>query len=103
MFLFAAMNTFFRAIGPPFDLFLLAPAGVVASLTLRRMGPISVVLALLAAAYCTALVIALIPLETSDSFGGFRIFGFIGYAVAGVLWAAFGAAVLMDGRHRSPR
>ena len=102
MFLFAAMNTVFRAIGPPFDLFLLAPAGVVASLTLRRMGPISVVLGLLATAYCAALAMALVPLETSDSFGGFRIFGFIGYAGVGVLWAAFGAALLIDGRLRSP-
>lgn len=58
MFLFAAMNSAFRAIGPPFDLFLLAPASVVAALTARK-GPIRALLGLLAAAYCAALVMAL--------------------------------------------
>ena len=45
----------------------------------------------LAAAYCTALVVSLIPQEISDGFGGYRVFGLVAYAGAGVLWAVFGA------------
>ena len=102
MLLFAAMNLAFRAMGPPFDLFLLAPAGVVALLTTPRRGPIRVILGLPAIAYCAALVMVMIPLETSDGFGGFRIFGVIGYAGVGVLWAAFGATLLVTERPRPP-
>lgn len=93
MLLFAAMNFTFRAFGPPFDLFLLAPAGVVAALTVRK-GPIRLVLGLLATAYFAALAMVLIPLETSDSFRGFRVFGVIAYAGVGVLWAALGVTLL---------
>ena len=100
MFLFAAMNLAFRAMGPPLDLFLLAPAGVVAALKTPRRGPIRVVLVLLATAYCAALAMVMIPLETSDGFGGFRIFGVIDYAGVGVLWAAFGATLLVTERPR---
>jgi hypothetical protein len=42
----------------------------------------------------------LIPLETSDSFGGFRNFGIIAYAGVDVLWAAFGVTFLLTGRPR---
>lgn len=93
MFLFAAMNLAFRAIGPPFDLSLLAPAGVVAALTVQK-GPIRLVLSLLATAYFAALAVVLVPLEASDSFGGFRVFGVIAYAGVGVLWAALGVTLL---------
>jgi hypothetical protein len=95
MFLFAAMNLAFRALGPPFDLVVLAPASVVAALT-ARTGPSRALLGLLAAAYCAALASLLIPLESSDSFGGFRVFGVIAYAGVGVLWAALGIAVLTE-------
>jgi len=101
MFLFAVMNAAFRAIGPPFDLFVLAPASVVAALTLRS-GLIRRVMGLLATAYCAALATGLIPLETSDKFGGFRIFGIIEYAGVGVLWAAFGIIFLATERDRRP-
>jgi hypothetical protein len=103
MFLFAAMNLAFRAMGPPLDLFLLAPAGVVVALTTPRRGPIRVVLGLLATAYCAALAMVMIPLETSDGFGGFRIFGVISYAGVGVLWVAFGATLLVTQRSRPPK
>lgn len=88
MFCFAAMNVAFRAMGPPLDLLLLAPAGVVAALTVGK--GVRLVLGLLASAYCAALAMMLIPLETSDSFGGFRVFGVIAYAGVGVLWAVLG-------------
>jgi hypothetical protein len=83
--------------GPPFELILLAPASVVAALTTRRRG-IRAVLGLLAATYCTALGLSMIPMETSDSFGGYRIFGGIAYAGVGVLWAAFGVTLLVTER-----
>jgi len=41
-----------------------------------------------------AFVWALVPHELSDSVGGFRIFGAVGYFAAGLAWAAFGAATL---------
>ncbi|MEV6243712.1 hypothetical protein [Lentzea sp. NPDC051838] len=91
MVLFAAMNVPFRAIGPPFDLFLLAPASVIVAATTPLRGAARTVLIALAAAYCCATALTLIPLETSDGFGGYRIFGLIAYAGVGVLWALFGA------------
>ena len=44
----------------------------------------------------------MIPLETSDGFGGFRIFGVIDYAGVGLLWAAFGATLLVTERPAHP-
>ena len=90
MFLVATMNTGFRAIGPPFDLFLLAPASLIAALTAAHKQPGRAVLGLLAAAYCAALALVLIPLGTSDTFGGYRIFGCIAFAGVGLLWATLG-------------
>lgn len=97
MLLFAVMNAFFGGIGPPFDLFLLAPAGVVVASTTLLRGAARAVLVALAIGWCGALVLGLIPLETSDSFGGYRVFGLVAYAGTGVLWAIFGA-VLRDDR-----
>lgn len=94
MLLFAAMNAGVRAIGPPVDLFLLAPASVVAAVTTQRRGAIRLLLGLLAAAYCAALVLALIPQENSDRFDGYRIFGIVEYAGASLLWTALGATLL---------
>ena len=94
MFLFAAMNVAFRGIGPPFDLFLLAPACLVAARTTATRGALRGLLSVLATAYCVALAVALLPEETSDSFGGYRIFGLVAYAGAGALWAVLGARLL---------
>lgn len=94
MVLFAAMNLFFGGIGPPFDLFLLAPGSVVVALTATVRGPARALLIALAVACCSATAIGLIPLETSDSFGGYRVFGLIAYAGVNVLWAAFGAVLM---------
>lgn len=94
MLLFAATNLFFAAIGPPFDLFLLAPASVVVALTATVRGPARALLTALAVALCSATAIGLIPLETSDSFGGYRIFGLVAYVGGNLLWAAFGAVLM---------
>ncbi len=100
MFLFAAMNLVMRAIGPPLDLFLVAPAGIVAATTTAARGATRGLLVALAGSYAASLVLALVPLETSDSFGGYRIFGLIAYAGVGALWAALGAVLL---RHPQAR
>ena len=93
MLLFAAMTVFFGGTGPPFDLFFLAPAGVVLASTTRLRGAARAVLVALAVAWCGATALGLIPLETSDGFGGYRVFGLIAYAGTGVLWAVFGAVL----------
>lgn len=102
MWLFVAMNLASRSVGPPFDLFLLAPASVVAARTTAQRGVIRTVLWLLAAAYSSGLALALVPLEVSDSFGGYRIFGTIAYAGVGLLWAALGVLVLVHRRKPRP-
>ena len=102
MVLVAVMTSAGQALGPPFELFVLAPASVFAALTTSRKGPIRAVLGLLAAAYCAVLATAMIPMETSDSFGGFRIFGGIAYVGVGLLWAAFGVTLLVTERGGRP-
>lgn len=97
MVLSAAMTVVFRALGPPFDLFVVAPASVVAAMTARN-GPIRVLVGLLAAAYCAALAMTLVPIDPSDGFGRFRIFGGIAYAAVGALWAALGVTLLVTER-----
>lgn len=94
MFLFAAMNLAFRAVGPPFDLLLLAPSLVVAALTSLERGPVRALLAALAFTYCVGLVVALVPMSTSDDYAGYRVFGAVAYAGIGLLWAALGTCLL---------
>ncbi|MCY7401732.1 MAG: hypothetical protein LH477_12425 [Nocardioides sp.] len=98
MFLFAAMNLAFRAIGPPLDLFLLAPASVVAALTTSRRGRVRAVLGLLAAAYVVALALSLVPAEFYDLYDGYRVFGIVAYGGVGLLWATLGTLLLHDER-----
>ena len=99
MFLFGATNAVFRAIAPPFDLFLLAPASLVATATARQVAS-RIALGVISAAYWAALAMALLPEETSDSISGYRIFGSIAYVGVGVLWATFGLALLATDRLR---
>lgn len=98
MFLFATLNIAVRALGPPFDLFVLVPASIVAALTARRRGVPRVLLGLLAVAYGVGLALTLLPLETSDSFSGYRIFGTITHAGVGMLWVAMGQALFVIDR-----
>lgn len=102
MFGFAAMNLVVQAIGPPLDLFILAPASVIAAATTARRDATRALLVSLAAAYAGAVAFALIPLQTSDSFGGYRIFGLIAYAAVGALWAALGAVLLRSDQTSGP-
>ena len=45
---------------------------------------------MLAAVLTTGLILALLPAQTSDSFSGYRIFGVLVYATAGMTWAILG-------------
>lgn len=101
MVLFAAMNGVLGAIGPPLDLLLLAPASVLAALTTPRRGPTRAMLVALAAAYCAALAVGVIPPETSDRFDGARVFGLIAFVGVGALWATFGAVLMREGQTRN--
>ena len=49
-----------------------------------------VLIGVLAAVLTTGLVLALLPAKTSDSFSGYRIFGVLVYAIAGIAWAILG-------------
>lgn len=60
---------------------------------LLARGSARAALTAIATAYCAGLALALIPLETSDHFGGYRVFGLVTYAGAGLFWATFGAIV----------
>jgi hypothetical protein len=83
----ALMDAGFRALGPPFSLFLLAPAAVVLAV-LGRDRRLRTAWAVLATAYVVAVALALVPLETSDSFGGYRVFGLAAHVAAGLAWIA---------------
>ena len=84
----------FRALGPPFGLFVLAPAAVVVCVSAAPRGAVNararVPIGVLAAVLTTGLILALLPAKTSDSFSGYRIFGVLVYAIAGIAWAILG-------------
>lgn len=90
----AAADLAFRALGPPFGLLVLAPVAVVACVCAAPRGAANararVVIGVLAAVLMTGCILALIPAQTSDSFSGYRIFGVLVYATAGILWALLG-------------
>ena len=78
-------------------LFLLAPATVALAVLIPKgdaaRARTRVVLAVLGTVLATGLVLALIPLETSDAFGGYRIFGGVTYGLGGLVWACLGLSL----------
>lgn len=90
----AAVDLAFGALGAPFGLLLIAPTVVLASLGSLPRGPakvqVRVVLAVLGATLISASIMAFIPQKISDSIGGYRIFGLTAYGAAGVVWAVLG-------------
>jgi len=94
----ALMNLVFRALGPPFVLFLLAPAAVVLA-ALIPTGDAArtrtrVVVVALGVVLAAGLALASVPQETSDSLDGYRVFGIVVFGVGGVLWALLGVSLL---------
>ena len=98
LLLSAAMDLGFRALGPPFSVFILAPATTVAALTLPSPITARMLMAGLSLCLWIGLVLALIPLETQDGFDGYRITGGVMYGAVGLLWAAFGLSVALTPR-----
>jgi len=90
----AIADLVFRALGPPFGLFVLAPAAVVACVSAAPQGAVNAraraLIGALAAVLTTGLILALLPAQTSDLFSGYRIFGVLVYAAAGTVWAILG-------------
>jgi hypothetical protein len=74
--------------------FVLAPV-TIALATLIRGGPARtrVILAILGTVLFTGLVLTLIPSETSDSIGGYRIYGTVVHGLGGLLWALLGTSL----------
>lgn len=93
----ALMNLAFRALGAPFVLFLLVPVTIALAILIPATTPARVrtrvAVAALGMVLATGLAVALIPQETSDSFGGFRIFGTVVYGLGGLLWALLGLSL----------
>jgi hypothetical protein len=93
----AAVTLAFRGLGAPFVLFLLAPATIALAVLIPKgdaaRARARVVLAGLGAVLATGLALALIPLETSDAFNGYRIFGSVTYGLGGLLWACLGLSL----------
>jgi hypothetical protein len=93
----AAVNLAFRGLGAPFVLFLLAPATIALAVLIpggdAARARTRVVLAVLGAVLATGLVLAMIPLEMSDAFNGYRIFGSVTYGLGGLLWACMGLSL----------
>lgn len=102
MYLFAVMTVLARALGPPFEIFVLAPASIVTAITTTRRGAVRLVLAALAVVYTATVAIQFLPMETSDDLGAFRIYGLLAYVGAGILWALLGL-VIWNGLMSTPR
>lgn len=98
----AAMNLAFRALGPPFALFLLAPATIALAGLIPAGGAAGartrVAVAGLGVILAAGLALALIPQEASDSFGGYRVFGTVVYGLGGVAWVLLGLSLARDQR-----
>jgi hypothetical protein len=49
-----------------------------------------------------AYLVALVPVDVSDRYDGYRVFGLMAYAVVGVAWTIFGISLMVSAR-RAPR
>lgn len=100
-FLLVLLTVLGGSLGPPYDIIILAPATVVAAITTPRRGAMRAILIAIAASYIAAIAVGSIPGQAGDDIGSFRIFGVLGYAVPGALWATLGGAVLMSTREHA--
>jgi hypothetical protein len=96
----AALDLVFHALGPPLVLPIIAGGLILLAIgnwrnplmtSFGRLALLSVGIVL-----TIAFALVLVPIEVADSIGGYRIFGALGYLVAGIGWALFGAAVSVD-------
>ncbi|PKH37535.1 hypothetical protein SAMN05192575_101525 [Nocardioides alpinus] len=96
----ALLDLAFLALGPPFSIFLLAPATLALAVLSRGSG-LRWGWALLATAYFVALGLLLVPQATSDGFGGFRIYGLAAHVGVGLGWVVLAAGIRTSGRDGS--
>ena len=93
----ALANLALGGLGAPFVLFILAPTTLALAVMTpaARMARLRLGLLLAALGTCLAagVAVALIAQETSDAFGGYRIYGIVVYGVGGLLWALIGASL----------
>lgn len=82
------MNLAFGALGAPFAWLIIPPALVTAAVLSRQhTRPIFWALGVVT---CAAAVVMLIPMETQDGFGGYRISGSLIFIAGGLLWTLLG-------------
>src|SRR5687768_9123118 len=93
----AALDLAFRALGPPLMLPLVAAGLLVLPLAPREAPAVEreirATLLILGLLLAIAFAWALVPLQTSDRVGGFRIFGFMAHLLAGLGWALLGLVI----------
>ena len=96
----AAMDLVFLALGPPLFMPLLGLGAVLVALGRRDSNRVGAatrrIVGLLGVLLLAAAALSWAPREWSDSFGGYRIFGAMGYFAAGLLWAAAGWTLARD-------
>lgn len=80
-----------RLVPATLALAVMTPAGQMGGPHLRFL------LAALATCLAAGMALALIPQETSDAFGGYRIYGIVVHGVGGPLWALIGAGLSPEG------
>jgi hypothetical protein len=94
----AGLDLLARALGPPIFLPFIAAGLLVLASAPRKApgmdGAIRTALLGLGLLLAVAFAWALVPLETSDSVGGYRIFGFMAHLLAGLGWALLGLAII---------
>jgi hypothetical protein len=90
----ALIDLIIRALGPPFFVPVLGVGMVLLALGNRsntRLKPGCASLILLIGIFqLIAFGLALIPLDVSDAFGGYRIYGSVAHFLSGLGWAALG-------------
>jgi hypothetical protein len=100
----ALLDLAFQALGPPLMLPFIAAGLLLLAVAGRDAGGldpmVQIVVLGLGLLLAVAFAWALVPLETSDSVGGYRIFGFMAHLLAGLGWALLGLVILR--RHAVP-
>ena len=93
----AALDTYFRALGPPFFVPVAGVGLVLLAVGLRghRLAPVRLLLGLAGSLQLVASVLSFVPGEASDAFHGYRLFGLLAYGIAGLAWVSVGLG-LMD-------
>ncbi|HET8776181.1 MAG TPA: hypothetical protein VFN76_00840 [Candidatus Limnocylindria bacterium] len=100
----AALDLYSGALAPPIFLPVVGAGLLLFGLTPRasdgpmRRWDVARVMSAIGIVLLVAFVIAWIPVDVTDGFGGFRIYGALAHLAAGVGWVAVGGLVLGGGR-----